>query len=234
MSTGHSHNVTAKQVIESAELANKKVQELNSKRNQQIGMQNSAQQAYNQAVANYRKLYNVDIDDTNIQQEFNRVKDMMHAQVVELQKQIQDVESGDYFERERAKNVTQVDVQTTSVHVPEPQQAFIAPTVETPVFDNPTPIATPVTPVQTAPVVEQPPVKSNPVPQATPQPTPQVKPQPVFAQPEVEEFTAPKEFNPQLNPVINQDDEEEIFTPQGWGTGLDLNQDFTKILGDEE
>lgn len=110
--------------ITQVEALNQKIQRLNSERQQKIGMQQAATQAYEKSVYAYGQKWGVQVDDTNIQQEYNAVHEDLVTQFNSVNKMVQDIESGAY-----QPQVTPTLVENnTSIQQQAQQQASAQPT----------------------------------------------------------------------------------------------------------
>lgn len=90
--------------IQQIELLNKKAQQLNAERQKLLGMQQSAREAFEKAVLLYKKKYGVDLDDTNIQQEYQRVLAKLKEDYENLKNKIIEIESGEYKKKVNTNN----------------------------------------------------------------------------------------------------------------------------------
>lgn len=220
--------------IQQVEGLNRKAQQLNSERQQKIGMQQAAKQAYDRAVYAYEQKYGVKLDDTNLQQEYNSVHTELEKSFTELNTLVTAIENGEY-----TSQPTQTVVQNTDpIATPTPPQttqptgAFGAP--QTNSFGAETGRVTTPVPNMTVPSIttdngepaQYRPVSPELLAQASMgamnQQAPNITPPPIVT-PAPTPTTVP-------SPEQTADPSEQAFTPQGWGTPTpDINQQFASI-----
>lgn len=230
--------------IQQVESLNRKAQGLNSNRQQAIGMQQAAKQAYERAIYAYEQKYGIKLDDTNLQQEYNTVRTDLETSFTELNTLVTSIENG-----EHTPQATQTVVQNTApIQQTQPQQtgAFGVPNQpptqgqsaqqQMPTFGAQTGrlgVTTPNTvgvPTGATPLTnngesaQYTPVSPELLAQASMnamhQQAPSITPPPIV-QP------APPVAPSQ---VEGTDPSEQAFTPPGWGTSApDINQNFANI-----
>ena len=204
---------------------NKKAQELNSNRQMQLGRKESAQQAYDKAVAMYKQQYGVDITPENLQEIYNNVVSELNTQAQELERKIADVDN-------QANQAVSAPVGGIDTTVPVQPQ-----TVEQPVIHTTVPTDT-VGTVQTGAFVQpQAPVQPEPQPQVQPQVAPQQPSPTIDFQSQLSQLAATVQATPVTNPNIpngDSDIEDTPVSPAGWGTpSSDVNSVFDNILNNK-
>lgn len=108
---------------------NQKIQRLNSERQRAIGLQQAATQAYDKSVYAYGQKWGVQVDDTNIQQEYNAVHEELVSQFNSVNKLVQDIESGVYQPQVTPTLVENNTSIAQQAQQQQAQQAFVQPTV---------------------------------------------------------------------------------------------------------
>lgn len=223
--------------IQQVENLNRKAQGLNSNRQQAIGMQQAAKQAYERAVYAYEQKYGIKLDDTNLQEEYNTVRMDLETSFNELNKLVTSIENGEHIPQ-----TTQTVVQNTEpLQQAQPQQtgAFGVPTQQP---TTPFPqtqqqgnsfgtqnvgVPTGATPIQNDGEPSQylgvsPELLAQASMDAMKQQAPQITPPPITPPPIVTPTAPTQEQATDLS--------EQAFTPPGWGSPApDINQQFANI-----
>lgn len=206
--------------IQMVEQLNKKAQQLNANRQKLIGMKESAKAAYDKAVFAYKQKYGVDLDDTNLQQEYDAVSAQLQAEYEELNKLILSIESGEYKNVNKQGSVQSqpVSQQQMVVQSQLQSQGVVQPNtfVQSPVQPHVQPQVQPHVQPQVQPQVQQ---QAQPFGQQFGQP---------FGQPFGQQVVQPQTQTPTQQSFSDEDVSEQPFTPQGWG---DPNKNFANILG---
>jgi hypothetical protein len=236
--------------VQQVEQANKKAQFLNGERNKQIGQQEAARQSYERAIFAYKSKFGVQLDDTNLQQEFNDVSQKLTSDFDSLNAMILSIESGEYKAQQQTA-VTIPSQQPQGIQIPQQAQAVqiasvtqeaqavqIAPVIqEAQTIQQNTEIQH-IQPQQAQAEGTQEPQRFSIDPSLI---TQTVQPQPTFAfgqpaQPQVQqqpENSQPAEL--QQNTAEKQDVSEQPFTPQGWGQPTkDINANFQNLMGGQK
>lgn len=216
--------------IKMIEQLNAKAKALNSTRERQLGQQEAARTAYEKAVLVYKQKYGVELDDTNLQQEYDNVKNALVAEYEKLNNLVLSIESGEYKNDAPVAvippnpSATAQTAQASSVQAPQATPAQTTPVQATPAQLSQEAIAHTMQATQT----QQPPQFGAGV-QTVPQDNP-VQPNPAPVQ------------NPSSTPASSTEGEdisEQPFTPAGWGIPNNqrtanqqqtINQNFQNIL----
>lgn len=191
--------------VQQVEQLNRKAQQLNSDRQQKIGMHQAAQQSYDRAVLAYEQKYGVKLDDTNLQSEYNGVHTQLEQSYKELNDTVIKIENGDFTQHaepsvSQNNQAVQVGAQT--------QYAQQTPTITPDAVQQAMQQATSV-PIAGATAIPNIGFGAQQTPQQT--------------------FTAPPVL-PQNNVGgIEQAPADKPFTPTSWGTAPDINQQFSGI-----
>jgi hypothetical protein len=152
--------------VQMVEQLNQKAKTLNSDRQRMIGQQEAARTSFEKAVFAYKQKYGVQLDDTNIQPEYNAVSAQLQTDFDRLNTLVLSIESGEYKQTAAAMVIPaspvaqQVTVPVTPAPQPVPQpvaqpvqqQAFGAQPTSAPA---PAPVATQQFGQQPAPVQQQ-------------------------------------------------------------------------------
>lgn len=225
--------------IQQVENLNRKAQQLNANRQQTIGMQQAAKQAYDKAVFAYEQKYGVKLDDTNLQQEYNTVHAEVEKSFNELNQLVVSIENGE-FTQQATPTITQntAPIQTQQAQPvpqaqPVQQQAnpFGAQQVNS--FGAQTSQATTqVSNVEEAPKQEEQPQYRTVSPELLAQASmgamnQQVPNIPTGAPTIPTSIPTPAPVVPSA-PQQAVDPSEQPFAPQGWGTP-NINQQFENI-----
>lgn len=188
--------------VEQVEALNSKAQQLNTQRQRLEGMRDSARQAYDKALFAYKQKYGVQLDDTNLQDEYNTVSQKLQSDFENLNSQVQSIESGAY-----KTNVQRPSLQESSTSA-QPAQA---------------PVQT-----QAQPNVAQQPAPNQ---HFGAQPTGSAPSAP-SALGGVPQSGAPVNTSPNNTGDQDTDVSEQSHTPEGWGAPKrNLNNDFSNIMG---
>jgi hypothetical protein len=220
--------------VKQVEDLNKKAQFMNGERNKQIGQQEAARQAYEKAIFAYKTKFGIQLDDTNLQQEFNDVSTKLNSDFEAQNMLILSIESGEYRNQQQTA-VTIPAQQTQTVQIPQnDQQVQLSQGQQ----------------VQNTQQVEQTIQAIN-----TFAPTPEAEPQRVYIDPSLITQTtppqptfgfgqpAPTQAQPenaqtgglQQNTDDKQDVSEQPFTPTGWGAPTkDINANFQNLMGGQK
>lgn len=226
--------------IQQVESLNRKAQTLNSDRQQKIGMQQAAKQAYERAVYAYEQKYGVKLDDTNLQQEYNSVRSDLETAFTELNTLVTSIENGEHTAQPTPSVVQsnaplqqaptpQAQPQTGAFGAPTQPQQFNSMGAQTGRMQTATPNASAV-PSEEEPsqyravspellaqasmgaMNQQVPTIDSTPPIGTPTPIPTPTP---ISVPTQGQATSPS---------------EQAFTPAGWGSPTpDINQQFANI-----
>ena len=223
--------------IQQVEGLNRKAQQLNSERQQKIGMQQAAKQAYDRAVYAYEQKYGVKLDDTNLQQEYNSVHMDLEKSFNELNTMVTSIENGEYTAQPTqtvVQNTEPIATQTVP-QTAQPTGAFGVPQPNS--FGAETGRVTTQIPNTTT----VPNFNANTVENGEPAQHRPVSPE-LLAQASMGAMNqqAPTITPPPISPptpipnVPSQtqatDTSGQAFTPQGWGAPTpDINQQFANI-----
>lgn len=225
--------------VAQVEQLNKKAQQMNATRQQMLGKKEAARAAYDKAVYAYQQKYGVQLDDTNLQAEYNSVTEKMATDFNELNALVLGVENGDY------KNAVVIPQAITPQAPPTPPapptQQFAQPPYAPPTID-PSPYVQPV--IEQAPEIPLqqgfPTKQVNPFEQTTP-PVQTAPAQPFGGNPFGQQPQVQQQVDPSLvfvagqptNPLTAEDldPSEQAFAPEGWGTPqVNIEDNFQQIL----
>ena len=227
--------------LQHIEAVNNKAKQLNQVRQQKIGIQQAASQAYERLVKAYELKYGVPIDDTTIQSEYNKVQEDVQKQYDELSKHIADIENGVYNTTTPPQGLVQKEIDTTqpTQQAVQPAQQVVQSTQQ---FTQPTQQFT-QPPTQFGTVVQQTETEVRTVDpslnvqaslgaMAQQAPPPQPPNAPVFGAtptaPQQQQVVPPVQQSVGASQQSTESDvSEQPFTPSGW----DLNSTFTSING---
>lgn len=213
--------------IQQVEQLNRRAQALNAERQQKLGMQQAARQAYEKAVAAYKAKYGVELDDTNLQQEYDEVHAQTERDFNRLNELIRAIENGEYTVQVTpsiTQNTEPIKTEVSQSQVPGSQSQFSPQSQEQPQVQS-----------QVQPQVQA----QAPVFGESAQPTTSGQQQyhtvssDVLNQASMGAMTQQVPTPPPITPPTPDtvaEPSEQAFTPQGWGTpSPDINQTFTNI-----
>lgn len=197
--------------IQQVENLNRKAQQLNSDRQQKLGMQKAARQAYERAVYAYEQKYGVKLDDTNLQQEYDSVHATLEQAYNQLNQLVLSIENGEFAQQATPTITPSAPIQAQT-QVPQPTGSFGA-TTQAPQGST---ALDPLSQTQVSPELS-----AQASMQAMNQPTPPSFDPASFNPAGVGASTQPiAPPTPPVQPSGQQDVDpsEQTFTPQGWGT----------------
>lgn len=203
--------------VQMIEQLNKKAQFLNAERQKMLGRRESARSAFDKAVFAYQQKYGVTLDDTNLQQEYDKVSSQTQADYDSLNSLILSIESGEYKK----------DILVPQQQVPLVQQQFVQPVVQQ--FNS-------INDTQATPVITEQQVEEHIAPKAA-NIGAEALSQALLAsqnqQPVQQPFNPFAQASQPVAPVKKEEDvSEQTFKPSGWGQmDKPLNQNFADILG---
>jgi hypothetical protein len=129
--------------VQQVEQLNQKAKTLNSDRQRMIGQQEAARSSFEKAIFAYKQKYGVQLDDTNIQTEYNAVSAQLQTDFDKLNTLVLSIESGEYKQTAAAMVIPEshaqpsITVPATPAPAPVQQQQFVQPTAQ-PQFAQPT------------------------------------------------------------------------------------------------
>jgi len=232
--------------VQMIEQLNQKAKSLNSTRERLLGQQEAARTAYEKAVLLYKQKYGVELDDTNLQQEYDAVKAKLEAEYEKLNSLILSIESGEYRNNAPAAVIPDTGTASAASASSQPQaQSQVQPQAQPqaqPQFGQPNVMFGAQTPPQGG-------VASAASMAQGQQAAPTVGVFGGFAQPQGGQPMNPSigqqvgqagQSAPQVQQSDNseEDPSERPFTPKGWGlpnAGANvqqtINNNFKSILG---
>lgn len=105
--------------IKTAEQLNSEVARLNTERSRLEGMQESAKASYENAIKAYEAKYNVKLDESTLQEEYNKVFAETKGAMLDLQEQMESIKRGDYKVAEEVEFDMEPNVEPIRAEVKE-------------------------------------------------------------------------------------------------------------------